>query len=185
MTIAQEKFIQGHVIAQLFLEISKINDIRLSIENSVTRAGYCVSLYQKDRLIGKFGLFIKSSGKRRSPWNYTFTRDHQTEIELLFEEYKQVFIVLVNNTDGVASLSYQLLKQILDDNHEDVEWVSVKSKLSSRYSLSGKDGELDKKISRSDFPKAIGLYVRSLSSIKGTQDEDKLEYGILARLFGR
>ena len=185
MAIAREKFNQGHVIAQLCLEISKIDDINLSIENSATRAGYCVSLYQKERPVGKFGLFIKSSGSRRSPWNYTFARDHQTEIDLLFEEYKQVFIVLVNNTDGVACLSYQLLKQILDDSHDDVEWVSVKSNLGARYSLSGKDGILDKKISRSDFPKAIGLYVRSLSSIKGTQDDSKPERGILARLFGR
>ena len=73
-------------------------------------------------------------------------------------------MAFVNKDDGVACLSHELLKQVLDDNHEEVEWVSVRSRLRSQYSISGKDGKLDKKISRTDFPRSVGLYAASPST---------------------
>ena len=91
----------------------------------------------------------------------------------------------VNKDDGVACLSYELLKQILDDNHEDIEWVSVKSKLRSQYTISGKDGNLNKKISRTDFPRSVGLYVASLLHALEPSEQSDKDKGIWNRLFGK
>lgn len=184
MSISDQKLKHGYVIAQIVLEASKSSDSRVNISDCITRSAYAVTVYNKGRLAGKFGLFIKYSAARRSPWRYSFITDHQTEIDLLFEEYGQVFVVLVNNDDGVACLSYELLKQILDDNHEEKEWVAVRSQLGSQYRLSGKDGRLDKKIARSDFPRSIGLYICSLVKKLDSEGHNPRERGIWKRLFG-
>lgn len=175
MAIADEQFKHGFVISQIVLEISKINGLRVSVSNSITRSGYVVTVYKQGQEIAKFGLFIKFSLNRRSPWRYSVKRDHQTEIDLMYEEYREVFVALVNKEDGVACLNYELLKQILDDNHEETEWISVSSKLGSQYSLSGKDGKLNKKISRSDFLRSVRLYVESSIEKTGTDLHAQLE----------
>ena len=184
MAISDEKFKHGFVISQIALEISKTEGLRINIRDGITRSGYEIGVYSKGRLAGKFGLFIKFSSSRRSPWRYSFTLDHQTEIDLLYKEYGEVFVALVNRDDGVACLSHELLKQILDEHHEEVEWVSVGTKLKSQYNIKGKDGKLDKKISRSDFPRSVGLYARSLASSFSPSDQSKSEKAIWKRLFG-
>jgi len=184
MAIAEEKFKHGFVISQIVLEVSSIEGTRICIKDGITRSGYEVTVHNKGRLAGKFGLFIKFSKKRRPPWRYSFTLDHQTEIDLLYKEYGEVFVALVNKDDGVACISHSLLKKILDDHHEDVEWVSVNSKLNSQYRIAGKDGKLNKKISRSDFPKSVGLYARSLITKLSPEQHNKQEKAVWKRLFG-
>lgn len=185
MSISIERLKHGYVISQIVLEISQIDGTRVSIGEGITRSGYEVTVYNEGRCAGKFGLFIKFSTKRASPWRYSFTLDHQTEIDILHREYGEVFIVFVNKDDGVACLSHELLKQILDDNHEEVEWVAIKSKLRSQYSISGKDGKLDKKISRTDFPRSVGLYATTLVHALPPQNLTVRDKGIWKRLFGR
>ena len=185
MAISDESLKHGYVISQILLEVSKSKDVSISLADAMTRSGYELSIYSKSKLLKKFGLFIKYSSKRASPWKYSFTLDHQTEIDILYKEYGEVFVVFVNKDDGVACLSHNLLKQILDDNHEEVEWVSIKSQLRKQYSISGKDGRLDKKISRNDFPRSIGLYVSSLVNSISVDNESPEEKSILQRLFGR
>ena len=85
---------------------------------------------------------------------------------------------------GIAA-GHELLKQVLDDNHEEVEWVSVRSRLRSQYSISGKDGKLDKKISRTDFPRSVGLYAASLIHALEPQEHTATDKGIWKRLFGK
>jgi len=185
MTIADEKLKHGYVISQIVLEISKIAGTRVSITEGITRSGYEITVHNEGRRAGKFGLFIKFSSKRGAPWRYSFTLDHQTEIDLLYRQYGEVFVAFVNKDDGVACLSHELLKQVLDDNHEEVEWVSVRSRLRSQYSISGKDGKLDKKISRTDFPRSVGLYAASLIHALEPQEHTATDKGIWKRLFGK
>ncbi len=182
--IADEKLKHGYVISQIVLEISRIAGTRVSITESITRSGYEVSVYNDGRKAGKFGLFIKFTSKRGSPWRYSFTLDHQAEIDMFYKEYGEVFVAFVNKDDGVACLSHDLLKQVLDDNHEEIEWVSVKAKLRSQYSISGKDGKLDKKISRTDFPRSVGLYAASLVNTLEPKEHGASDQRIWDRLFG-
>jgi hypothetical protein len=165
MTISEEHFNHGYIISQIMLEISKINNLSMSIEKALSRTGYIVHIKAGQRTID-FGLLIKCSKKRRSPWRYTFTRDHQTEIDILQDAVQKVFVVLVNKDDGVVCLTYSMLKEILDDHHEDTEWVSVQSKLGSQYTVQGKDGKLREKISRKDFPRIFHSYVETLLPIQ-------------------
>lgn len=182
--IADEKLKHGYVISQIVLEISRISGTRVSVIDGITRSGYEITVHNQGRKAGKFGLFIKFSSKRGSPWRYSFTLDHQTEIDMLYKEYGQVFVAFVNKDDGVACLSHELLKQVLDDNHEEVEWVSVKAKLRSQYSISGKDGKLDKKIARNDFPRSVGLYAAFLVDSLKSKKLQPTDQRIWQRLFG-
>jgi hypothetical protein len=185
VSISVEGLKHGYVISQIVLEISQIPGTRVCVSEGITRSGYEVTVYNEGRLAGKFGLFIKFSTKRASPWRYSFTLDHQTEIDILYKEYGEVFMVFVNKDDGAACMSHELLKQILDDNHEEVEWVAIKSKLRTQYSISGKDGKLDKKISRTDFPRSVGLYAASLVNALQPQTHTSKDNAIWKRLFGR
>lgn len=160
MTISEEQFNHGYVVSQVLLEISKMNNLSMSIERALSRTGYIVHIKTGERTID-FGLLIKYSKKRRSPWRYTFTRNHQTEIDILQEAVHEVFVALVNKDDGIVCLSYSMVKEILDDNHEDTEWVSVQSKLGSQYTVQGKDGSLSKKISRKDFPRIFRSFLET------------------------
>ena len=70
------------------------------------------------------------------------------EIELLKEVCDTVFLVLVNGKEGISCLEYDNIKELLDDNFEDHEWLSVSTKLRKEYTLKGKDGNLQRKIPR-------------------------------------
>ena len=185
MSVTDVRLKHGFVISQIVLELCKEKGTSIAVDDSVTRSGYQFSVYNEGKFNFSFGVFIKHSQKRRSPWNYTFTKDHQTDIELMYQQYGEVFVVLVNRDDGVACVSYDLLKQILDDNHEEVEWVSVHSQLRSQYSLRGKDGKLDKKISRSDFPRSIAIYAKLFDENIESDNTTLAERNIFYRLFGR
>ena len=78
-------------------------------------------------------------------------------------------------------MSYDLLRKVLDEFHEPVEEVTVKASLRSQYGIKGRDGGLDRKVSRGDFPKSIGLYAElKLNQKEIDSDGDR---GVWARLF--
>ena len=102
-----------------------------------------------------FGIFIKYSTKRLSPWRYSFLKEHQDEIKKMADELGKVFILLVCNNDGVVCLSYKELKQILNANHEETEWISATRRRREHYMIKGTDGKLKFKIGPGDFPKKL------------------------------
>ncbi len=107
------------------------------------------------------GLFIKYSGKRLSPWRFTFLKSHQDEIFELYAKYGEVFIALVCHLDGVVVLTYGELKQILDEMHEVSEWISVSRGRNKMYSVSASDGKLDFKVSKTSCPdKMITFFLK-------------------------
>ena len=101
------------------------------------------------------GIYIKYSSKRMTPWRFTFTKDHQDEIGLMKSVCKSVFLVLVCNDDGIVCLSYPELRQILDDQHAPIEWISATRQKRKMYAVKGSDGELDFKVGQSAFPERI------------------------------
>lgn len=114
---------------------------------SVSNASYVVN--------DTIGIYIKYSSKRMSPWRFTFSKEHQDEIELMKANCRSVFLILVCNDDGVVCLSYLELKQILDKQHEPIEWISATRRKREMYSVKGSNGELDFKIGQSDFPEKL------------------------------
>ena len=90
-----------------------------------------------------------------TPWRFTFRREHQDEIDLMTAKFEYVFLVLVCNDDGIVCLSYPELKQILDNQHEPIEWISATRHKREMYAVKGSNGELDCKIGQKEFPKKI------------------------------
>ena len=101
------------------------------------------------------GIYIKYSSKRMTPWRFTFVKEHQEEIDSLKSTCEKVFLVLVCSDDGVVCLSYVELKQILDNQHDPIEWISATRHKREMYSVKGSNGELDFKIGQSDFPNKL------------------------------
>lgn len=101
------------------------------------------------------GLFVKHSTKRMSPWRFSFQKVHQEEMLEMRNNLKEVFLILVCGDDGVVTLSFDEVKKILDDSHEQVEWISAARNPRKEYTIKGSDGSLGKKVGKSDFPRNV------------------------------
>ncbi len=101
------------------------------------------------------GLYIKYSSKRMTPWRFSMQKDHQDELLLMKNNLSEVFLLLVCGEDGIVTLSFDEVKQILNDAHGDVEWISASRNPRKEYTIKGSDGKLGRKVGKSDFPGKI------------------------------
>ena len=161
MTISEERKMHGFIIGELVKHCTTINNVSLSVQENTSRSAYICHCFREAALVSEFGVFVKLSNKRRSPWRYNFFREHQNEIDELKINCNEVFIILVNGDDGVACFNYETLKVLLDDFHEDQEWISVKRGLREQYAIAGKDGQLPFKLASSSFPSVITDFIQT------------------------
>lgn len=163
MAISAEEKNHSVVLSQLALGLSYVlPSNRYSILKGKSRSiYYLISAQKKNNRLHecKVGIYIKSSNKRRSPWQYTFMRNHQSEIQELHSNCNEVFIVFVNYTDGIACLNHNELKEVLDNEFEDAENVSISRQIRQSYRVSGRDGNLNKPLARNVFPGKIIDYI--------------------------
>lgn len=143
--IKEFEFFHGVVFARILHGTQRPFSVRTF--QSVSNASYVVN--------DTTGIYIKYSAKRMTPWHFTFKKDHQEEIDLLKANFKRVFLLLVCNDDGVVCLSYSELKQILDDQHDPIEWISATRHKRTMYSVKGSNGKLNFKIGQGDFPEKL------------------------------
>lgn len=175
MKLSTEEKLHGAAVLRLLEEISaEFPEARFSLHTGDSRSSYVFKgrLLQEKRhlLLGAkqtavefaTGLFIKTSNKRASPWSYNFTKPHQDEVQALYEEHGQVFIIFVNGDDGIACVDFEQFKQVLDDHFEDQEWVRVSRKLRQTYRISGNDGKMERPLPGNSFPKVISGYFEVL-----------------------
>jgi len=143
--IKEFEFYHGLVFARILHSIPR----QLSIEpyHSSSNASYVIN--------ENIGLYIKYSSKRMTPWRFSFKKEHQDEIYEMKSLYGRVFLVLVCRNDGIVCLSYNELKQILDDEHDPTEWVSATRHPREMYAVKGSNGSLEFKIGGSEFPNKI------------------------------
>jgi hypothetical protein len=99
-------------------------------------------------LNGRSPLYIKFSRSRKGPWSFNFHRDHQVRYRHLVKSYGDCITALVCGKDGIVALNDVQMREILDDNFDGQESVSVRRKLNHMYSVNGSNGELSQKISR-------------------------------------
>jgi len=99
----------------------------------------------------KVGLYIKHTKKRLTPWVFTFHKQHQDFVLELKDIYDEVITLLICNSDGVVGLTFKELKNILDENHDDAEWIRVERRKRELYKVTGSDGKLEYKIKQTDF----------------------------------
>ena len=105
--------------------------------------------------INGVGVFIKHSSKRMSPWRFSFYKSHQDTILELKKIFDDVVVVLVCGKDGICGLDFAELKNVLNDVHEEIEWIKVERRIKTQYAVSGSDGKLSFKITRDNFLKKI------------------------------
>jgi len=91
---------------------------------------------------------LKMTTKRVGPWTFNFMRSHQENHNELYEQYGDFYVCLVCGRDGIVGLSMPELRTVLDDKFEEQESVSVRRRLKTMYRVTGRDGVLDKRVSR-------------------------------------
>ena len=146
----------GPVLHRLIAALEQLSD-EYTIQRGMGKYSYLVksAQYDSSRVDKSIGLFIKYSNKKLSPWRYTIYKAEQEELEILQELCSTVFLIIVNGFDGIACLTFKDLKEILDENYGDSEWISVKRRLHTEYRIAGSDGRLEKKIATNSFPKIV------------------------------
>lgn len=165
MTINTQEKMHGAAILRLIEALSKeLPTANFSLKTGKSQSAYMIEgivpkTLGKGRRIGA-GLFIKVSNKRLSPWRYSFSREHQDEILQLKSTHGETFIALIAGDDGIAAFDFSLLKEILDEDHEEQEWVSVNRKPRENYRIKGSDGALNKPLSRNSFPGTLVEYFK-------------------------
>jgi|SRR3989344_791475 len=103
----------------------------------------------------KVGIYIKFSSKRLTPWSFSFQKRHQDEILRMRNELGEMFVLLVCNDDGIVGLNFDEVRNILDEVHEDAEWISVARSRGQMYAVKGSDGKLGYKVGKDDFAQRI------------------------------
>lgn len=163
MSINSSEKYYGTVILRLIKSLGeKLPDANFSISTGDSKSSFSVK-GNIPKTLGKgryasCGLFIKISNKRLSPWRYNFIKEHQDEILALKKLHGEVFICFICGDDGIASINFKQLKEVLDEHHEEQEWVSLSRKLKENYRLKGNDGAYDKALPRNSFPGNVVKY---------------------------
>lgn len=101
------------------------------------------------------GLYIKYCTNRMTPWKFSFSKAHQDEILDMQKDLSKVFVVFVCSDNGIAVLSFDELKHILDHDHQEMEWISLHRRPREKFTVKGSDGKLHFKIGDNNFPKKI------------------------------
>jgi hypothetical protein len=140
--IREFEFYHGAVLARLLHGARSECSIRVFETRS--NSSYVVN--------SEVGIYIKYSSKRLTPWRFTFTKEHRAEIERLRKAVSRTFVLLLCHDDGVVCLTQDELKQILEPEYSDVEWVSASRRRREMYSIKGSDGSLEFKIGQGQFP---------------------------------
>ena len=142
------EFFHGVVFARILHRISE--PINITTYPTSDNSSYILN--------NTIGLYIKYSSKRMSPWRFTFLKEHQDEILDMKTKLVDVFTLLICNDDGVAFLDFNELKQVLNQEHNPLEWISVARGPREKYEVKGQDGKLRLKIGNCDFPLKLFKY---------------------------
>lgn len=96
----------------------------------------------------KLPFYIKYSTSRTGPWSFNFQMAHQERLKDIFDRYSECVTAFVCGRDGIATLPYVELQTILDSNLGPQEIVSIRRRHNHMYQIRGRNGVLDRKISR-------------------------------------
>lgn len=156
LDINDQDLYQGVVLLKVIKECSPFlkKDQSIILENGTSKSSFLLKFKENSEPLG---IYIKHTARNRTPWSFSFNREHQEEVEVLEQCTRGVVLMLVCGRDGIVSLDYDELKIILDENFEDSERVSVTRKLRGNYRVTGRDGKLKKTITRSELGKKIVL----------------------------
>lgn len=148
MPINEYEFYNGVVLNRL---IRKGKVLNIDIFPSKSSNSFIIN--------GKVGVYIKYSRKVTSPWRFTFKKAHQDEMKIMRELLNKLYLILVCYDDGIVCLEYSEIKNILNNDHEEYEWISASRLKREQYKIQGSDGKLKFKVADNDFPSKIYLEI--------------------------
>jgi len=144
MAIKDMELMHGAALHRL---LSADNNVTIKEMNYQTNGFYLIN--------NEIPIYIKHTTKRLSPWRFTFNKQHQDDFEKARRDFKIAYMVFVCWYDGICCIEFEEFKHVLDNFHEDVEWVAIKRNKGEKYAVSGKDGILKRKVADGEFPKVI------------------------------
>ena len=144
MSIAEYHFYHGAALSVL---VSRIEFTGLSRITDIGPA------YAVNNVIG---LYIKHSTIKLSPWQFTFTQDHQSEIRKLFQRFDdRTFIGLVCGNSGICLLKYGEYANTLEEDFNNQKTLTVRRPAGGGFRVVGSAKKLKGVISLSRFPEAL------------------------------
>lgn len=100
----------------------------------------------------EYQIFTKYRTKNNSPWRFSFNTEELNKInDNKYNELKIVF-AFVCDGDGICALKYDELIKLLGNSPG---WISIKRKYNEKYSVSGQNGVLTKKIELNRLTKIL------------------------------
>ncbi len=96
------------------------------------------------------------------PWTFNFFRSHQEAQRELFLIYGECFTCMICGKDGVVGLSMADLRQVLDGNFDEQECISIRRRLKSMYQVKGRDGALEKRLSRRSVFEKLQMAIKKV-----------------------
>lgn len=100
-------------------------------------------------------IYIKYSTNRKSPWTFNFQKEQQYRQQYLVDIMKECIVCFVCGKDGIVALRHADFRTILDENFENQEAVTIRRRHNTMYYIKGRDGELDRKLSRSSLAEIL------------------------------
>ena len=139
--IKEFEFYHGVAFARMLHVVQK--EVAIKPYSPLDNAAYIVN--------GSIGVYIKYSAKRLSPWRFSFQQKHRDKIVAMENDLDTVFVFLVCNDDGVVILTFDEFRQVLNETHAGVEWISATRNRRQMYSIKGSDGKLSFKVGKDEF----------------------------------
>jgi hypothetical protein len=103
-------------------------------------------------------ILLKHASKRTSPWVFSIGNQILRKYYELIEEYRECLVALICGNDGIATLSYKEIKDIIDfQDIKEQKRISVSRKLRGMYFVSASDGKMDKRISQNSLLEKIEI----------------------------
>lgn len=103
--------------------------------------------YLSAYIINNRAYYIKYCKNRVSPWTFSFSEAHVSELNNLSRQYIRVFVILVCNEDGICCLNYEEFKTVIAvENRNYPKWIKATRQKREKYSVTGSDGKLGYKI---------------------------------------
>jgi len=98
-------------------------------------------------IINNKAYYIKYSSNRISPWSFSFSETHIKELVDLSNQFKEVFVALICNEDGICCLNLQEFKTVIAiENINFPKWIKAIRQKREKYLVTGSDGKLTYKI---------------------------------------
>jgi|TergutMp193P3_1026864.scaffolds.fasta_scaffold21097_3 hypothetical protein len=94
-------------------------------------------------------ILCKYSTKRTNPWSFSIRKDVLDIYFSLVKLYKECLIILICGIDGIISLDYSEVCNIININiPSEQKRISATRKLGEMYYISGSDGNLKNKVAQ-------------------------------------